>query len=90
MASKSNPLEDPDSGSKCGHCGFFKMKILRDVTSESVEGFIGDSLNPKSILFSDKNPAYVNHEKDGRKPFQSEIFCLNHKRGFKLCSFGDK
>jgi hypothetical protein len=56
-------LEDPDSGSKSRHCGFFKMKILKDVTSESVEGFIADSLNPKSVLFTDKNPAYVNLEK---------------------------
>lgn len=63
VASESTPLEDPDSGSKSRHCGFFKMKILKDVTSESVEGFIADSLNPKSVLFTDKNPAYVNLEK---------------------------
>ncbi len=63
MASEPKPLEDPDSGSKSRHCEFFKMKILRDVTSESIEGFIGDSINPKSVLFTDKNPAYMNIEK---------------------------
>jgi len=35
----------------------FKIKILKDVTSESVEGFIANSLNPKSVLFTDKNTA---------------------------------
>ena len=42
VVSEYTPLAHPDSGSKSRHCGFFKMKILKDVTSESVEGFIAD------------------------------------------------
>jgi hypothetical protein len=30
------------------------MKILRGVTPESVEGFIVDSIHPKSVLFTVK------------------------------------
>jgi hypothetical protein len=30
------------------------------VTKESVEVFVKESIDPKSVLFTDKNPAYVN------------------------------
>ena len=63
VASESTPLEDPLSGKKGRHCGFFKLKVLGDVTRESVEGFVKKSIDPKSVLFTDKNPAYVNLEK---------------------------
>ena len=63
VALESTPLEDPLSGKKGRHCGFFKLKVLGDVTRESVEGFVKESIDPKSVLFTDKNPAYVNLEK---------------------------
>jgi len=63
VASESTPLEDPLSGKKGRHCGFFKLKVLGDVTRVSVEGFVKESIDPKSVLFTDKNPAYVNLEK---------------------------
>jgi hypothetical protein len=63
VASESTPLEDPLSGKKGRHCGFFKLKVLGDVTRESVEIFVKESIDPKSVLFTDKNPAYVNLEK---------------------------
>ena len=63
VASESTPLEDPLSGKKGRHCGFFKLKVLGDVTRESVEVFVKESIDPKSGLFTDKNPAYVNLEK---------------------------
>ena len=63
VASESTPLEVPLSGKKGRHCGFFKLKVLGDVTRESVEGFVKESIDPKSVLFTDKNPAYVNLEK---------------------------
>ena len=63
VASESTPLEDPTSGQKGRHCGFFKLKVLGDVTKESVEDFVKDSIDPKSVLFTDKNTAYVNLEK---------------------------
>lgn len=63
VASESTPLEDPLSGKKGRYCGFFKLKVLGDMTRESVEGFVKESIDPKSVLFTDKNPAYVNLEK---------------------------
>lgn len=39
------------------------MKVLGDVSRESVEEFIKGSMDPKSVLFTDKNPAYLNIEK---------------------------
>lgn len=63
VASESTPLEDPLSGKKGRHCGFFKLKVLGYVTRESVEGFVKESIDPKSVLFTDKNPAYLNLEK---------------------------
>lgn len=59
VASESTPLEDPYSGKKGSHCGFFKMKVLEDVTKDSVEQFVGKAVNPSSVLFTDKNTAYV-------------------------------
>lgn len=63
VASESTPLEDPLSGKKGSHCGFFKMKVLGNVTKESVEHFVEESVDPSSVLFTDKNTAYVNLEK---------------------------
>jgi len=63
MASESTPLEDPTTGKKGRLCGFFKMKVLMDVTKESVKGFVEDSVDPGSVLFTDKNTAHVNLER---------------------------
>lgn len=63
VASESTPLEDSLSRKKRRHCGFFKFKLFRDVTKESVVEFMKDSIDPKSVLFTDKNIAYVNLEK---------------------------
>lgn len=63
VASESTPLEDPLSGKKSSHCGFLKMKVLGDVTRESVEEFVKESIDSKVVLFTDKNAAYVNLEK---------------------------
>ncbi|QYH40537.1 IS1595 family transposase [Algoriphagus sp. NBT04N3] len=63
VACESTPLEDPDSGKKGSHCGFFKMKILKDVTSDSVKQFVETTVDSSSVLFTDKNTAYVDLEK---------------------------
>lgn len=62
VAPESTPLEDPLSGKKSSHSGFLKMKVLGDVTRESVEEFVKESIDSKSVLFTDKNAAYVNLE----------------------------
>lgn len=39
VASESTPLEDLTTCKRSRHCGFFKMKVLTDVTKETVEQF---------------------------------------------------
>jgi len=63
VASESTPLEDPTTGKRSRHCGFFKMKVLTDVTKETVEQFVEESIERESVLFTDKNTAYVNLER---------------------------
>tara|TARA_R110002020_G_C16129661_1_gene761026 strand:+ start:109 stop:1035 length:927 start_codon:yes stop_codon:yes gene_type:complete len=63
VASESTPLEDLSSGKKGKHCGFFKMKKLEDVSKDSVEQFVGKAVASSSVLFTDKNTAYVDLEK---------------------------
>jgi hypothetical protein len=39
------------------------MRVLQEVTKESVEQFVADAVTPKSVLFTDKNTAYYNLER---------------------------
>ncbi|PZX61196.1 transposase-like zinc ribbon protein [Algoriphagus ratkowskyi] len=63
VASESTPLENPQTGEKSRHCGFFKMKVLPNVSADSVERFVQKTIDRESVLFTDKNPAYINLEK---------------------------
>lgn len=63
VASESAQLEDPDSGKRSRHCGFFKLKLINGVTKESIEKFVAESVDPQSVLFTDKNTATVDLEK---------------------------
>ena len=63
VASGSTQLENPLSRKEGFYCGFFKLKVFVDVTRESLKEFIKESMDTKSVLFSYKNPAYVNLEK---------------------------
>lgn len=46
------------------HFVFFKLKVLGDVTRKSVDEFVKESIAPtNSVLFTDKNSAYMNLEK---------------------------
>ena len=60
---ESTPLEAPLSGKKTSHWGFLKMKVMGDVTRESMVEFVKESIDSKSVLFTDKNAAYANLEK---------------------------
>jgi hypothetical protein len=57
VVAESPPLEYPLSRKKGRQCWFFKLKELRDVTWELVEGFVNKLKDPKLVLFTDKNPA---------------------------------
>jgi hypothetical protein len=63
VAPESTPLEALLSGKKTSYCGFLKMKVMGDVTRESVVEFVKESIDSKSVLFTDKNAAYANLEK---------------------------
>jgi hypothetical protein len=63
VASESTTLENSHTGEKSRHCTFFKMKVLPNVSADSVEKFMQKAIDRESILFTDKNPAYVNLEK---------------------------
>ena len=63
VAAESTPLEDIDTGEKSQHCGFFKMKVLTNETAESIEQFVKDSIDKKSVLTTDKSQASVNLER---------------------------
>lgn len=63
VASESTPLENPQTGEKSRHCGFFKIKVLQNVSADSAERFVQKTIDRESVLFTGKNPAYVNLEK---------------------------
>ncbi|SIS61013.1 ISXO2-like transposase domain-containing protein [Belliella pelovolcani] len=39
------------------------MRVLQEVTKESLEKFVSDVVTPKSVLITDKNTAYYNLER---------------------------
>jgi hypothetical protein len=63
VAAESTPLEAIVTGKKSQHCGFFKMKVLRNETAASIEQFVTNSIDKKSVLTTDKNQASVNLER---------------------------
>jgi hypothetical protein len=62
VMAESTPLENIRSGKTSSHCRFFKMKVLKSHKSKEVESLIKDSLDPKTIVFSDKSSSYFNFE----------------------------
>ena len=55
VAAESTPLEDVVTGEKSQHCGFFKMKVLRNENAESIGQFVTNSIDKKSVLTTDRN-----------------------------------
>ena len=53
----STPLEDPLTGNKSSHCRYFKMKVLDGHDSDVVDSTIEQSIDEKSIVFSDRAQA---------------------------------
>lgn len=59
VMAESTPLEDLDTGKKSKHVRYFKAKVLETHKSGEVDHTIEDSLNEKSIVFTDKSTSYV-------------------------------
>jgi len=60
VMAESMQLEDIVSGEKSSQCRYFKMKVLDDHKSESVENCIEQSLDEKTFVLSDKSSSYNN------------------------------
>lgn len=59
VMAESIPLEDLGSGKTSKHCRYFKMKVLESHFSEEINQVIEDSIDNKSIVFSDKSTSYI-------------------------------
>lgn len=59
VMAESIPLEDPETGQVSKHCRYFKMKVLDTQKKEDINDAVKESLDNKSIVFSDKSKSYV-------------------------------
>lgn len=60
VIAESIPLTDIKTGKESRFCGYFKMKVVPDGKTESVEKVVKESIHNKCIVFSDKSTSYVN------------------------------
>lgn len=59
VMAESTFLEDVKTGEVRKHVRFFKMKVMEDGSAESVNEEVQQSIDEKSIVFSDKSTSYV-------------------------------
>jgi transposase-like protein len=59
IMAESTPLEDLETGIVSRRCGYFKAKVLTDHTSEQISQTIKESIDEKSIVFTDKSTSYI-------------------------------
>ncbi|MDI1234396.1 MAG: IS1595 family transposase, partial [bacterium] len=59
IMAESVPLEDLNTGEKSSQCRYFKAKVLTDHTMENINETVFESLDEKSIVFTDKSTSYV-------------------------------
>lgn len=60
ILAESTPLEDIETGESSSHCRYFKAKVLGNHKSDEIEKTIQESIDNKSIVFTDKSTSYVN------------------------------
>ena len=56
---ESTVLEDLETGDKQRQARYFKAKVLDSHQAEQINHLIGESLDEKSIVFTDKSTSYV-------------------------------
>jgi transposase-like protein len=59
VMAESVPLEDIYTGKKSKQCRYFKMRVMPNHQKEEVNLIIDDSIDDKSIVFSDRSTSYV-------------------------------
>jgi transposase-like protein len=60
IMAESTPLENIETGEVSNHCRYFKAKVLSNHTSKDINKTIQESIDSKSIVFTDKSTSYVN------------------------------
>ena len=60
ILAESTPLEDIDTGKTSTQCRYFKAKVLNNHTSKEIDKTLQESIDTKSIVFTDKSTSYVN------------------------------
>ncbi|MEI7677216.1 MAG: IS1595 family transposase, partial [Bacteroidales bacterium] len=63
VMAESVPLEDLDTGKKSKSCRFFKMTVLKGHSAEAINNVVKESINEKSIVFTDRSASYIDIEK---------------------------
>lgn len=59
IMAESIPLEHIETGEKSRQCGYFKAKVLTDHKASGINQMITESLDEKSIVFTDKSTSYI-------------------------------
>ena len=59
VMAESTPLEDIATGETSKHVRYFKMKVINNHSSESINQVVKDSFNEADIVFSDMSTSYV-------------------------------
>jgi transposase-like protein len=60
IMAESTPLENIETGETSSHCRYFKAKVLSNHKSNDIDAAIKESIDEKSIVFTDKSTSYVN------------------------------
>ena len=55
IMAESTPLEDIDTGKTDRQCRYFKAKVLTDHKAEQIDQTLQESIDEKSIVFTDKS-----------------------------------
>lgn len=59
VMAESVPLENLLTGKKSKSCSYFKMQVLDNHSGDSITKVVQESINDKSIVFTDKSSSYV-------------------------------
>jgi hypothetical protein len=86
VMAEPTPLKDLTTGETSSHCGYFKMRVLHDHKSSTIDQTMDNTLAGKNIVFSDKSTSYVNisdyvdaqfMEKSNKQTTKSTLKCIN-------------
>lgn len=59
IMAESTPLEEIETGKKSSHVRYFKAKVLDNHYAEEINDAVIESIDEKSIVFTDKSTSYI-------------------------------